>query len=849
MNNATPRYLMALSLIWLIFIVLPIGNRGLWNPDEPRYTQVAWEMVQADTYLIPLLDGELYHHKPPLFFWLTILLSKITAFECASRWVSALAALGTILLTFHLGKRAENETTGWIAALLLMTCGLYAQLMNNGNIDITYTFFITLSCWFYIKWTASRKVRLIIAAYSVVGLAVLTKGPAALIICWLIFSAHTLFSRSRGEKVALAHLWWGPLVAIGIVSVWLIPACLAGGTAYAHMILIEQNIGRAVNTFAHAKPWYYFIVNFPVLSLPWFLLFIGILPTLRQTLKTRSHPLLFYLIWFTVVVIFFSCMSGKRGRYLLPAYPAFCIMIGHAASRWQDGHRHNLFLWVIGIVMAIIVTMLLLFPILEEPLANHIAVLHELGPALEHWRIWVMSAFGLCGFLLLAKTLMHLLKKQNRIACVHTAFSILAATAMVQTYYIPRIEPVKSARIAAQRLKLLMSPADTVAFLNKRLDNGWNFYLNRPWIPVFTLEDISGSSAAPTFIITRSRQVGIDALVEQYNYKQAFVQTIGSKKYTVLKHVNTATEIAGGQLLPQFSFAVLADPRKYKDTWKNALLQIRDMAATPEPAFDAAEFMVVVGDMDPLTERYRDYRHVFAGTHRPPFLPVIGNHDLDMAEKNILFAQDSLIPALPHAVRRQSDACDYYLDHLNTRVIVVDAYSELGRSGVILPHGRQWVAQVIEAAPESIEHIFVCFHEPAFPRHRHINESFDADPKNRNEFWDMLVAHKNKVRAVFVGHTHHYSRMRILDPRAPGASNPAAFPDENGGIYQIDAGAAGQGEKSTVIQVRIAGPNVYFRVLQAKTGKSRSFRIVDEWEIAPNTSNSNTVALKTGHGS
>ena len=74
------------------------------------------------------------------------------------------------------------------------------------------------------------------------------------------------------------------------------------------------------------------------------------------------------------------------------------------------------------------------------------------------------------------------------------------------------------------------------------------------------------------------------------------------------------------------------------------------------------------------------------------------------------------------------------------------------------------VEQVIASAPPDIDHIFVAFHEPAFPRYRHIWDSFNASPEERDAFWNMLVAHNDIVRAVFVAHTHTYSRMRVLDP-------------------------------------------------------------------------------------
>ena len=127
--------LVVLVLLWFLFIAWPIGDRGLWAPDEPRYLQVAWEMSQAGSYLIPIMNGEIYAEKPPLYFWLTILFSKITSFETASRWVSATASLGIILLTYFLGCISGNRKIGFTAALILMTSSLFTLLMANGNID------------------------------------------------------------------------------------------------------------------------------------------------------------------------------------------------------------------------------------------------------------------------------------------------------------------------------------------------------------------------------------------------------------------------------------------------------------------------------------------------------------------------------------------------------------------------------------------------------------------------------------------------------------------------------------------------------------------------------------------
>lgn len=282
----------------------------------------------------------------------------------------------------------------------------------------------------------------------------------------------------------------------------------------------------------------------------------------------------------------------------------------------------------------------------------------------------------------------------------------------------------------------------------------------------------------------------------------------------------------------KFSFAVLADPRSKGDTWKNALLEIRDRSTNPEPAFTPAELIVVAGDMDPVLLRYKDYQHVFTDTDtRPVFLPVIGNHEFKNGTVHFRYIRDVLIPSLSRAVRRHTSSCDYYLDHRNVRIIVVDGYTDLGRQGVINDKGRQWVEQTLKTTPSSIDHIFISFHEPAFPRFRYIGRSFDRNPELRNKFWRMLLRYKDRVRAVLVGHTHFYYRMRVLDPAGTAANDPDAFPNEKEGIYQIDAGAAGNGDRNTIIQVQVDGKSLRFRVLQAANGANKPFTVIDKWSL------------------
>ncbi|HPQ39766.1 MAG TPA: glycosyltransferase family 39 protein, partial [bacterium] len=246
-------------VIWMSVFFLPIGNRGLWAPDEPRYTEVAWEMDRAGSLLLPIRNGEIYTQKPPFFFWATIAAAKITGFETASRRVSAVAALITLWIVYTLMGRFRNRRTAFLASMILMSCGLYMWLSGHGNIDVLLTMWTTAAFAAWLMYLDTAHSRWIGLAYVFCGAGVLTKGPVAFVIPWLSFLVFIAYMRAvKKEHLPWAHLIWGWLPVLAITAAWLIPACIAGGEDYTRQILFRQNIGRAVHSFAHRKPFTYY---------------------------------------------------------------------------------------------------------------------------------------------------------------------------------------------------------------------------------------------------------------------------------------------------------------------------------------------------------------------------------------------------------------------------------------------------------------------------------------------------------------------------------------------------------------------------------------------------------------
>ncbi len=522
--------------LWLLFVVLPIGNRGLWSPDEPRYLQVAWEMAHARSYLVPIINGEIYAQKPPLFFWLTIVASKIFSFETASRWVSAFASLGILLLTYLLGAMSGDKKIGLTAALILMTCSLFTLLMTTGNIDTTLTFLTTLSLFFFFKWDAQRKAKFLIFAYAACGVGILAKGPVALLVPWLTFILWEIIKYFRHEKASFAHLVWGPLIALAIAAAWVIPACIAGGKEYTRTILFQQQFGRAIKTAPHSRPFYHYLLNFPPNAMPWFIVLGGMAPMIKKTIKDKNRTLLLFGLWFCTTFIFFSLIAGKRERYLLPLYPAFSIIIAHIVTLWTDRRGTTLWLRICAVLTLAVLGPLLFFPAAAPFLKGKFQVLAIFPFALDDWRLWGIYILGALAAGIIWQALKQLNAKQHRTACDLIAVGLLLAFAILQLYYIPHIDRVKSARHASRTIRSILPADASIAFYGRRFDNGWNFYLKRTKIPVVTDKQIKQNPPRYDLIILRKKHLErLKEVMPLTHYKIAAVEPVGSKKFVLLK--------------------------------------------------------------------------------------------------------------------------------------------------------------------------------------------------------------------------------------------------------------------------------------------------------------------------
>lgn len=311
-----------------VLTVVGIATRPLTPIDETRYVSVAWEMWLRGDFLVPFKNGEAYSHKPPLMFWMFH--AGWALFGVNDWWprlVLPLFSAGALLLTYLLASRLwpRHAGLGGQAALILSSALLWIVFSTSVMFDVMLAFWVLLGMHGVLAASDGKRRGFVMLGIAI-GMGVLTKGPVILL---------------NLLPVTVLALWWNPglkwgrwfagvglavLLGAAIALMWAIPAGIAGGEAYRNAIFWGQTANRMVESFAHRRPFWWYLPLLPLLLFPWF-----VWPGLWKALAHHRRAGLdrgtrFCLAWMLPVFVAFSFISGKQPHYLVPLFPAFALL-------------------------------------------------------------------------------------------------------------------------------------------------------------------------------------------------------------------------------------------------------------------------------------------------------------------------------------------------------------------------------------------------------------------------------------------------------------------------------------------------------------------------------------------
>ena len=279
---------------------------------------------------------------------------------------------------------------------------------------------------------------------------------------------------------------------------------------------------------------------------------------------------------------------------------------------------------------------------------------------------------------------------------------------------------------------------------------------------------------------------------------------------------------AGGAAMggeSSFSFTVTADPRDKHALFGATLAEINALVGGP------GAFHVSPGDIDGDIGDNRAEIDTHFGTGAL-WYPGVGNHeastsgDMQWLRDEYNIGNNGRAPLSTFTNQDGpigSKETTYSWDFGNAHFIQLNEYwdgstnvgADMATDGDVVPALRAWLAA--DLAANTKPYVFVFGHEPAFPQNRHLGSSLNAYPDNRDAFWQLMEEYD--VHAYFTGHSHFYSSRQ---------GNRTG----EGSVWQIDAGAAGNGEVEvegdptveTFINVTVTDTEVTYDVYDNSTG-------------------------------
>lgn len=324
----------------LAVYAVPAVDTPFYTKGEAREALVVQTLYAGESLVLPLRNGDEIPSKPPMFHWLGAAAAVVAGGvdETIVRVPSVVSAALALAAFAWLLARLYGPRAGLVAAGMLATMMVWIVSATSARVDMVFSASITIALLSFFSAYADGRRSMPQAFYAFSAIAVLTKGPAGLVLPVAVVAAFLLFERDFSYFGKLRLRFALPWVALAVA--WYVGAYLEGGDAFLEKLLFEENLYRVTNAesagMGHTKAFY---AHLPLLLAgiaPWSIVVpAAFLAYWQRRSETRQgDPLRFFLVWFAVVFVLFSLAGSKRAVYLLPAYPAVAALL---AIWWVDG--------------------------------------------------------------------------------------------------------------------------------------------------------------------------------------------------------------------------------------------------------------------------------------------------------------------------------------------------------------------------------------------------------------------------------------------------------------------------------------------------------------------------------
>lgn len=347
--------LLSTVLLGITVFLWGLGNIPFLSFNEARRAIPAANMITDGDWLLPRLNGELYITKPPLLYWLSATISSLFGVvnEWTARIPSALSALATAWIVYSYTRRHFGAWAAIFALQIIIANAGFSMLGRQAGIEMLLSFLCFSSLICALKYThEGLGKRWLLLSYALLGLAVLTKGPIALLFVTLPLLVDALYQRKTRQLEAVSYpIGW--LIFLVIGASWYLAVTLQMG-----LDIWQSTVQKDMLTKVHGntgEPVYNYILWLAADFFPlFFLILIRPVATWRRWKQHNVTTSL--MIGLLVPFLIYTAFSDKHAKYLLPVYPIFAILLGHKLSEifHNAGNRLKTIILCISISLPIV---------------------------------------------------------------------------------------------------------------------------------------------------------------------------------------------------------------------------------------------------------------------------------------------------------------------------------------------------------------------------------------------------------------------------------------------------------------------------------------------------------------
>ena len=448
-------------LLFILAVIPMFVFRDFTRNNELRYMSIADEALRNGNFFTFTNHGINYADKPPLYLWI-VMLGKTLFGTHSMLFLAMFSYIPALVIIYIMGKWVGKTVPGksrLAGEIMLLTSVFFIGSAVVLRMDMLMCMFIVLSLYTFFRiYSGEAKKRDSWLFPLYVFMAIFSKGPIGILVPLV---STILFLLVKKDIKSIGRYWGVKTlgVLIGLCAVWFTGVFLEGGPEYLNNLLFNQTINRAVDSFHHKEPFFYYMIAIWYSLAPWAFLMIGVLVAglVKKVSSTDLEKFFLVIALSTFTVL--SLVSSKIQVYMLPAFPFFAYITALWLPKFEDKKFVKILLGVPAFVMSLAIAGLLAaykftdFPVFESFLIPVTATIVSITGLITLWILYRKSIYNAiismgAGLLLAVFTISFYIPQYNPNIGMRAVSEQAQETALEHgifnylSYNIPRIENI-----------------------------------------------------------------------------------------------------------------------------------------------------------------------------------------------------------------------------------------------------------------------------------------------------------------------------------------------------------------------------------------------------------------------